>query len=89
MTGQKLLELAWEVLVHPPYSPDIAPSDFPLFWSLQNSFNGKIFNSLEDCQRHLEQFFVQKDKKFWEDEVIKLPEKWQKIVELNIAVLMY
>ena len=34
-------------------------------------------------KNHLEQFFVQKDKKFWEDGIMKLPEKWQKIVEKN------
>ena len=81
MTRQKLLQLGWEVLIHPPYSPDIAASDFRLFRSLQNSPNGKKFNSLEDCKRHLEQSFAQKDKKFWEDEIMKLPEKWQKVVE--------
>ena len=64
MTRQKLLQLGWEVLIHPPYSPDIAPLDFHLFWSLQNSLNGKNFNSLENCKRHLEQFFAQKDQKF-------------------------
>ena len=26
LTRQKLRELGWEVLMHPPYSPDIAPS---------------------------------------------------------------
>ena len=54
--------------------------------SLQNSVNGEIFNSLENCKRHLEQFFfflLKKIKKFWEDEMMKLPEKWQKIVEQN------
>ena len=43
----------------------------------------KISNFLEDCKRYLEQFFAQMDKKFWEDEIMKLPEKWQKIVEQN------
>ena len=81
MNRQKLLQFGWEVLIHPLYSPDIAPLDFHLFWSLQNTLNGKNFNSLEDCKRHLEQFFAQKDKKFWEDGTIKLPGKWQKIVE--------
>ena len=81
MTRQKLLQVGWEVLIHPPYLPDIAPSDFHLFWSLQNSLNGKNFNSREDCKRHLERFLAQKDKKFWEDGIMKLPEKWQKVVE--------
>ena len=31
MTRQKLVQFVWEVLIHPPCSPDIAPSDFHLF----------------------------------------------------------
>ena len=76
MTRQKLLQLGWEVLIHLPYSPDIAPLHFHLFQSLQNSLNVKKFNSLEDCKRHLEEFFAKRDKKFWEDGIMKLPEKW-------------
>ena len=83
MTRQKLLQLGWEVLIHPSYSPDVAPSDFHLFCYLQNSLNGKNFNSLEDCKRHLEQFFAQKDKMFCEDGITELSEKWQKVVEQN------
>ena len=79
MTRQKLLLLGWEVLIHTPYSPDIEHLDF----HLQNSLNGKNFNSLEDCKRHLEQFFAHKDKKFWEEGIMKLPEKWQKVVRKN------
>ena len=81
MTRQKLLQLGWEVLINLLYSPDIAPLGSHLFRSLQNSLNGKNFNSLEDCKRHLDQFFAQKDKKFWEDGIMKLPEKWQNVVE--------
>ena len=29
----------------------------------------------------MKQFFAQKDKTFWEDGIMKLPEKWQKIIE--------
>ena len=56
--------------------------DVHWFLSLQNSLNGKIFNSLEDCKSYLEQFFPQKDK-FGEDGILKLPGKWQKVVERN------
>ena len=76
MTRKKLLQLAGEVLIHPPHAPDIAPI-------LVFTKKGKHFNSLEDCKRHLEQFFAQKDTKFSEDEIMKLSEKWQKIVEQN------
>ncbi|XP_017791461.1 PREDICTED: histone-lysine N-methyltransferase SETMAR-like [Habropoda laboriosa] len=41
-TLQKLRELTWDVLLHPLYSSDIAPSDYHLFWSLQNYLDGKM-----------------------------------------------
>ncbi|KOX68364.1 Histone-lysine N-methyltransferase SETMAR [Melipona quadrifasciata] len=34
---QKLLQFDWDVLPHPPYSPDLAPSDYYLFLSLKNT----------------------------------------------------
>lgn len=60
-TRQKLLEFGWDVLPHPPYSPDIALSDFHLFRSLQNSFDGKNFNSLVDIKNHIEKRFLPKN----------------------------
>jgi len=59
ITRQKLLELGWDVLPHPPYSSDLAPSDFHLFRSLQNSLNGKSFNSLVEVKNYLEKFFAE------------------------------
>ena len=43
----------------------------------------KNTNFLQDCKGYLEQFFAQKDKKFWEDGIMKLPRKWQKVAEQN------
>ena len=43
----------------------------------------EIFNSLEDGKRYLEQFFAQKDKKLREDGIMKLPERWKKVMEQN------
>ena len=28
-------------------------------------------------------FFAQKDKNFWEDGIVKLPERWQEVMEQN------
>jgi len=38
---------------------------------------------LEDCKKHLEEFFAYKTRKFWKDGIFKLPEKWRKVVEKN------
>lgn len=32
---------------HPPYSPDLAPSDYHLFQSLPNNLDGKRFDSVD------------------------------------------
>ena len=37
---KKYLEVKWEILPHPLYSPDIAPSDFHLFRSMQLALSG-------------------------------------------------
>lgn len=79
----KLRELGWDILMHLPCSPDIAPSDYHLFLSLQNSLGGLKFNSKEDCENHLAEFFANRDKEFYESGIIKLSLKWQQIIEQN------
>ena len=44
-TMAKIEELGWELLVHPSYSPDLAPSDFHLFGPLKSHLRGNHFDS--------------------------------------------
>ena len=37
--------LKWEVLPHPPYSPDVAPSDYHLFRSMTHGLSEQHFTS--------------------------------------------
>ncbi|CAK9796540.1 Mariner Mos1 transposase [Anthophora plagiata] len=83
VTRQKLQELGWEVLMHPPYSPDLAPSDYHLFLALQNFFSDKKLASREECENQLLEFFANKDQDFYERGIMKLPLKWQQIIEQN------
>ena len=43
LTINTILQLNWEVLEHPAYSPDLAPSDFHLFGHLKNALRGHRF----------------------------------------------
>ncbi|XP_026830138.1 histone-lysine N-methyltransferase SETMAR-like [Ooceraea biroi] len=80
-TLRKLQELQWEILQHPPYSPDIAPSDFHLFRSLQNSLNGENLKSEEAVENHLTNFFQGKPSSFFKNGINKLVDRWKTIVE--------
>ena len=44
ITQEKILDFGWSLLLHPPYSLELATSDFRLFLSLQNALNGKRFS---------------------------------------------
>ena len=44
-TQKKLAYLDFQCLDHPPYSPDLAPSDYHLFPGLKKQFKGRHFSS--------------------------------------------
>ena len=44
-TQKKLAYLDFQCLDHPPYSPDLAPSDYHLFPGLKNQLKGRHFSS--------------------------------------------
>ena len=71
--------------MHPPYSPDLAPSDYHLFLSMANTFAGEKFASREACENRLSQFFANRDKGFYERGIMILPSKWQHVIEQNGA----
>jgi hypothetical protein len=43
-----LSKYKWDVLHHPPYSPDTSPPDFDLFPKLKEPVRGHRFSSLEE-----------------------------------------
>jgi hypothetical protein len=45
-------------LLHPPYSPDLAPCDFFLFPKMKLQLKGRRFDTLEEIQRELQNVLV-------------------------------
>jgi len=44
-TQKKLAYVGFQCLDHPPYSPDLAPSDYHLFPGLKKQLKGRHFSS--------------------------------------------
>jgi len=49
--------LTWDILDHPPYSPDHAPSDFHLFLHLKKHLAGKKFDDDDEVQEEVTTWF--------------------------------
>ncbi|GFX85412.1 histone-lysine N-methyltransferase SETMAR [Trichonephila clavipes] len=71
VTRQKLWELGLEVLMHPTYSPNLAPNYYYLFLALQNFLSDKKLGSREDCENRLLEFFTNKGQDFYERGIMK------------------
>ncbi|GBP37916.1 Mariner Mos1 transposase [Eumeta japonica] len=48
-------------LPYPPYSPDIAPSDYHLFWSMAHALSEQRFTSYEDTKNWVDLWIASKD----------------------------
>jgi histone-lysine N-methyltransferase SETMAR len=47
-TMETIQKLKWNILPQPPYSPDLAPSDYHLFGPLKEHLGGKRFRNNEE-----------------------------------------
>ncbi|GFU92745.1 mariner Mos1 transposase [Trichonephila clavipes] len=83
-TRQNLWELGGEILIHPPYIPDLAPSDYHIFLPLQNCLIDKKFGSKEDCENRLLDIFANKGQDFYERGLMKPPLKCPYIAKRDL-----
>jgi histone-lysine N-methyltransferase SETMAR len=79
MTKAAIEELDWKILPHPPYSPDLAPSDYHIFRSLSSNLRGVSFNDAE-LQNWLDEFFTAKPADFFKSGIKSLPACWKAVV---------
>ncbi|CAK9803058.1 Mariner Mos1 transposase [Anthophora quadrimaculata] len=78
---KKLSKFNWEILPHPPYSPDIASSDYHLFRALQHFLVGKKFENIDILKNSLKNYFKEKQENLYRDGIMALPEKWEEVVQ--------
>ncbi|XP_076386078.1 uncharacterized protein LOC143263911 [Megachile rotundata] len=67
--------LKWNILSHPPYSPNLAPSNYQLFASMGHALAEEHFANFEEVREWFNEWFCSKDKQFFWDGIHKLPER--------------
>jgi histone-lysine N-methyltransferase SETMAR len=77
----KLRDLHYELLEHPPYSPDLAPSDFCLFPKLKLFFAGQRFSSNQEAIAAVEGYFADLTKNRYRDRIMALEHGWNKCIK--------
>jgi len=77
-TLEWLQKYNWEILQHPAYSPDLAPSDYHLFGPLKRELSGHNFTRDNELQNAVQQFFAQHDRSFYEGGIMALIDRWDK-----------
>ncbi|PNF35252.1 hypothetical protein B7P43_G06857 [Cryptotermes secundus] len=83
-TAKTTMETLWKLkrnlLTHPPYIPDLAPSDFYLFGRLKSDLQGMRF--VDDIiNQTVQEWIHHQPQVFFEKGIRMLPERWKKCVD--------
>jgi histone-lysine N-methyltransferase SETMAR len=83
LTSEAIATAGFQIVPHPPYSPDLAPSDFWLFRELKKMIRGKVFKSADDVKDEVMKFLQQCDKNFFKQAFEELVHRWEKCLANN------
>jgi len=75
--------LHYELLKHPPYSPDLAPSDFYYFPKLKFFHAGQRFSLNQEATAAAEGYFADLKKNHYRDGIMVLEHRWNKCFSLK------
>ncbi|EGI59173.1 Mariner Mos1 transposase [Acromyrmex echinatior] len=79
----KLDQLRFKLVAHPPYSPDLAPSDYYLFSNLKRWLQGRRFTSNEEVIAETEAYFEGLDVPYYRKGIEMLENRYTKCIALE------
>jgi histone-lysine N-methyltransferase SETMAR len=76
-------ELQFECIPHPPYSPDLALSDFHVFGPLKDALSGTLFRDDDEVRSAVHEWLCTHPKDFFSRGIYALVKRWRKCTELG------
>lgn len=83
LTTEKIQQLEWIRLPHPPYSPDLNPTDYGANRSLAHALEGKEFRDEIDLAKFIEEWADAKSQSFFLDQFEQLPKRWEAVIKCD------
>ena len=80
-------ECKFEQLNHPPYSPDLVPSDYYLYRNLKSHLLGTRFPDGDNLKDATEAWFEEQTEDFYFKGIDSLKDKWAKCIEVKGIIL--
>jgi histone-lysine N-methyltransferase SETMAR len=82
-TVETINELGFELMEHPPYSTDLAPSDFHMFGPMKEALRGRTFSSDEETSHWRGAKSVKDATLFLTEFKKKILKRWNRCVEFE------
>jgi histone-lysine N-methyltransferase SETMAR len=79
---EHITKMGWTVLLHPPYSPDLALSDFPLCVSLKDALRGTHFEHDNSIIEAVRKWLCRQGKSWYRQRIHALVPRWCKAVQV-------
>ena len=76
-------DFGWELMSHPAYSPDLAPSDYHLFLELKTFLREKNFKNPEELRKGVAEYFSFKNEEFYLSGIHDLLNRWEKVMAVK------
>ena len=80
-TAETLWKLKFEVMAHPPYSPDLTPSDYHLFGPVKEALKSRWFTLDQEVKEAVHSWLAAQPKTFSLEGIRKLVQRWTKCIE--------
>jgi histone-lysine N-methyltransferase SETMAR len=82
-TQEAIAKFGWTALPHPPYSPDLAPSDFRLFGPMKDALRGTRFEDEERVIRAVSTWLREQETSWYREGMHALVSRLRKAVDVD------
>lgn len=80
-TMEVIRDLGFQLVPHPPYSPDLAPSDYWLFGPLKQHLRGNRYGTIQEIGQVVNRWLRERPDGWFAAGIQKLTERWQRCVQ--------